>query len=56
LKKYIRYNIPTNISIQNSISIISSVERGESGYKIFEIILKNNNEAHIENNGTINTN
>ena len=48
-KKYIRYNIPTNISIQNSISIISSVERGESGYKIFEIILKNNNEAHIEN-------
>ena len=48
-KKYIRYNIPTNILIQNNISKISSVENGESGYKIFEIILKNNNEAHIEN-------
>ena len=50
--EYIRYNIHTKISTKNNGDIsISSIERGESGYKIFEIILKNNSdyEAHIEN-------
>ncbi len=48
--EYIRYNIPTKISIKNNGHIIiSSIDRGISGYKIFEIILKNDNEAHIEN-------
>jgi hypothetical protein len=48
--QYIRYNIPTKIFIKNNGNIIiSSIERGESGYLIFQIILKNNNEAHIEN-------
>ena len=46
----VRYNIPTKISVKNNNNIIiSSIERGISGYKIFEIILKNNNDAHIEN-------
>lgn len=51
-KNIIRKNIPTKILIKNNgDTIICSIERGESGYKIFEIIIKNNNnhEAHIEN-------
>lgn len=50
--QYIRYNIPTMISIKNNgDTLISSIERGESGYKFFEIILKKDTdyEAHIEN-------
>ena len=50
-KKFVRYNIATKVSIKNNGYIISSINRGISGYKIFEIIVKNNNnhEAHIEN-------
>jgi len=49
-KIYERYKILTKIIIKNNEDIeISSVERGESGYKIFEIILKQNFYAHIEN-------
>lgn len=49
-KIYERYKILTKIIIKNNEDIeISSVERGESGYKIFEIILKPNFYAHIEN-------
>jgi len=45
-----RYNIVTRIIIKNNGNIeISSIDRGESGYKIFEIILKENLNAHIEN-------
>lgn len=45
-----RYNITTRIIIKNNGNIeISSVDRGESGYKIFEILLKPNLNAHIEN-------
>lgn len=46
----IRYDILTKILLKNNGNIIiSSVDRGDSGYKIFEIIIKNNYEAHIEN-------
>lgn len=45
-----RYQILTKIIHKNNGNIeISSVERGLSGYKIFEIILKPNFNAHIEN-------
>jgi hypothetical protein len=49
-KIYHRHKILTKIIIKNNEDIeISSIERGESGYKIFEIILKHNFNAHIEN-------
>ena len=45
-----RYNIVTRIINKNNGNIeISSIDRGESGYKIFEILLKSNSNAHIEN-------
>ena len=49
-----RYYISTNVSIKNNGNInISSIERGDSGYKIFDIILKyqknNHLHAHLEN-------
>ncbi len=45
-----RYNIKTNIILKNNGNIeISSIERGTSGYKIFEILLKPNFYAIIEN-------
>jgi hypothetical protein len=45
-----RHNILTRIIIKNNEKVeISSIDRGESGYKIFEILLKPNFNAHIEN-------
>ena len=45
-----RYNIETKIIIKNNGYIeISSIDRGDSGYKIFEILLQSNSNAHIEN-------
>jgi hypothetical protein len=45
-----RYNIITRITIKNNGNIeISSIDRGDSGYKIFKIFIKLNSNAHIEN-------